>query len=137
MAWNNKGLKVIFPIKRNGTKRIQMTVNINGPTLREEKKFSTRQFGGGSIKSYGCFSFNDVDSLVFLSGKVNSKTYLQTLYNHFSPVETLLGRENGFISKIMRLSTQAVKQNSGSKKKNNEVWQCLSINSDLNHLENL
>ena len=76
MTWNDQWLQVIFSDKKKW--------NLEGPDgcrhychdLRKEKDiFSKRQFGGGIVMTWGCFSFNEVRPLAITSAKMNSEDY--------------------------------------------------------------
>ncbi len=67
--------------------------------LRKEKEiFSRRQFSGVSVMTWGCFAYNGVDSIVFVSGKMNSEAYQRVLANHLLPNAEFLARKKLEIS---------------------------------------
>ncbi|GBM84869.1 Transposable element Tc3 transposase [Araneus ventricosus] len=86
MTWNNQWIRIIF----SGEKKW----NLDGPDerkyhwhdLRKEKEiFSKCQLGGCSVMTWGCFSYNGVGSIAFVSGKMNSRAYQSVLASHLSP----------------------------------------------------
>ena len=94
MSWDNQWLEVIFSDEKKW--------NLDGPDgwkcywhdLRREKAiFSKRQCGGGSVMTWGCFSYNGVGSIAFFSGRMNSQVYQSILESHLLPnAECLAGK---------------------------------------------
>ena len=83
MTWDDQWLQVIFSDEKKW--------NLDGPDgrrhywhdLRKEKEiFSKRQFGGGTVMTWGYFSFNGVGPLAFTSAKMNSGDYKKLLDEH-------------------------------------------------------
>ena len=58
------------------------------------KSISKWQFGGWSVLTRWCFSYNGVDSIVFVSGKINSQAYQRVLESHLLLDTDFLMKEN-------------------------------------------
>lgn len=86
MTWNEEWTKVVFSDEKK--------FNLEGPDgftgywrdLRKEPKyFSKRNFGGGNLMIWGCFSAYGNSSLAFISHRLNSKMYQEVLCNNLVP----------------------------------------------------
>lgn len=95
MTWDNQWIQIIFSDEKKW--------NLDGPDgwkyywhdLRKEKEiFSKRQLGGGSVMTWGCFAYNGVGSIAFVSGKMNSQAYQSVLASHLLPNAEFLAGEN-------------------------------------------
>ena len=73
-------IKVIFSDEKK--------FNLDGPDglgyywhdlRKEQKRFSTRQAGGGSVMLWGCITFYGVGLLVVTEGKQDARKYCKTL----------------------------------------------------------
>ncbi len=83
--------------------------------LRNEKEiFSRCQFSVGSV-IWGCFTYNGVGSVAFVSSKMNSEAYQSVLASHLLPNAEFLAGKIGNISKTMHLSIRLTIQKIGSK----------------------
>lgn len=80
--WKDEWRKVLFTDEKK--------FNLDGPDgwayyyhdlRKEEKVFSKRQMGGGSVMIWGGIGFNQRTDIVMISGRINSKDYLALIEN--------------------------------------------------------
>jgi hypothetical protein len=86
MSRYNQWIQIIFSDEKKW--------NLDGPDgwkyywhdfSKEKEIFSRRQFSGGSMMTCGCFAYNGVGSIAFVSGKMNSEAYQNVLASHLLP----------------------------------------------------
>lgn len=138
MTWDDQWLQVVFSDEKKW--------NLDGPDgwkcywhdLRKEKEvFSKRQFGGASIMTWGCFSFNGVGSLAFISGKMNSVAYKEVLEDHLLPNAVDLAGEKWVFQQDNAPIHNSKLMKTWFKCKNIQVLDWPSRSPDLNPIENL
>ncbi|GBM45385.1 Transposable element Tc3 transposase [Araneus ventricosus] len=95
ISYDDKWIAVLFSDERKW--------NLDGPDgnikywhdLRKEPgSFFSRQSGGGSVKVWAAFGFNDKVGLAFLDGRQNSPKYIETLENNLFPFAENIGVGN-------------------------------------------
>lgn len=78
--WKEEWKKILFSDEKK--------FNLDGPDgwayyyhdlRKEEKVFSKRQFGGGSVMVWGGIGYNKKTDIVFVSGKMKSRHYLELI----------------------------------------------------------
>ncbi|GBM29315.1 Transposable element Tc3 transposase [Araneus ventricosus] len=85
MTWDNQWIQTIFSDEKKW--------NSDGPD-RWKYYWLKRQIGGGSVITSGCFAYNGVGSIAFVSDKMNSQTYQIALASHLLPNAEFLAGEN-------------------------------------------
>ena len=107
--------------------------------LEERKKFffSKRQFGGGTLMTWGYFLFNGVGSLAFTSAKMNTEDYKNFLKSICCQMQLIW-----LVKKwVFHLNNTPIHQSRlmkmWFKSKNIQVFDWTSRSSDLNPIENL
>ena len=71
--------------------------------MKEKEIFSKRQFGGGTVMTWGYFSFNGVRPLTSTSAKMNSEDYKKLLQDHLlSNAVDLAGEKRVFCGIMLR-----------------------------------
>ena len=95
MSWDDKWIEVVFSDEKK--------FNLDGPDgwksywhdLRKEKAIHSKQHsGGGSLMVWGCFGFNGVGVLEFISGRMSGEDYRKLLQVSLIPVGPAIGGEN-------------------------------------------
>ena len=64
---------------------VLMVGSITGTIWEKKEVFPKPQFVGATIITWRFFSFNRVDSLVFISTKMNSEAYKEVLEDYVFP----------------------------------------------------
>lgn len=87
VAWENRWRRVIFSDEK--------AFNLDGPDgwssywhdmRKEEVLFSKRKFGGGTVKIWIGFSYDNKADLGFIDGSLNSKKYITLLSSYLRPL---------------------------------------------------
>lgn len=95
VQWKDEWKTVLFTDEKK--------FNLDGPDgwahyyhdlRKEEKVFSKRQMGGGSVMIWGGIGYDHKTDLVFISGRMNSQQYVNLLENQLKKYFELVPKDN-------------------------------------------
>lgn len=138
MTWNNAWNKVVWSDEKKFHLDGPDGFSYNWHDLREDEKiFSTRAQGGGSVMIWASFEWGGKSSICFIDGRMNSNGYGEVLKKHLLNIADSLGgsdwvfqQDNAVVHKV-KVNLAWFKP----QKINVLLWPLLS--PDLNPIENL
>lgn len=138
MTWEDKWLEVVFSDEKK--------FNLDGPDgwkfywhdLRKEKQFfSKRQMGGGSLMVWGCFSYNGVGPLIFISKNMNAEAYEKLLEDTILEAGPALAGDNWLFQQDNAAIHTAKRVKHWFERQNIKTVDWPAKSPDLNPIENL